>query len=563
MADVVFATSRDLPTAPIGTPHRTARCLWCAAPLVVGQVLQLRCWLCPTDWRRQVRHATMVKPIHKDHAKLLGVTTGTQVCLNVPLPSQAAIEERIAAFRLAYPGKRLNLTWGGQAGPGKSAGVRWLLYRRSLNTAKHESLLLRENWEQLEKTHIRKMKDELPKLGARLVDRTAIFHNEAYIDCGHMADQEAIGRYLSTGYGIIAPDEASLYPVDFDGTPVLAELSTRARETWVGLDGLDSVPLFIPTTNPGGPSAYYLLDMCIDHTPDFERFPALADVNADGTPVYNPDHWQYQAARLDDNPYMREDYATTDLATLSKFRYEQLRHGDWHVFAGQFFSKWNERRHVCDLEIPAEVTWFTSMDWGSNKPGCVLWWAVLPDARLYLRSELKFQGADVGEVAAMIKARELALGIKRITKRLGDPAMWIKDGKTKGTKMIGESIADTFQKNRIHLLQANNDRVNGWARCLQLLRDAPDGDPWFQAHSDCRYFIRTIAAARSDKADPDDVDTTGDDHALDAWRYGAMSRPMPTSFAKASTIQPGTLGWYKSQSQKPAGILSGREVRVA
>jgi len=548
----------DLDTAPIGTPHRTAICCWCQRPLVVAQVLQLRCWVCPVDWGRQVAHATIVKAASKEHAKLLGVSVGTEVCLDVPLPSQAQIEERIAAFALAYPGKRFNLTWGGQAGPGKTHGIRWLLYRRSLRTPHHEALLLRENWEQLEKTHIRKMKEELPKLGAKLVDRTAVFANGAYIDCGHMADQEAIGRYLSTGYGIIAPDEASLYPVDTEGTPVLAELSTRARETWVMIDGARSVPLFCPVTNPGGPTAPWLLDMCIDHTPDYEHYPALAGVNPDGSPVYNPDHWQYQAARLDDNPYMREDYATTDLATLSKTRYEQLRHGDWHVFAGQFFSKWNERRHVVDLDIPPNVSWFTSMDWGSNKPGCVLWWAILPDGRLYLRSELKFQGDDVSEVAVKIKAREKALGIRQVTKRLGDPAMWIKDGKTKGTKLIGESIADTFSRHKIPLLQANNDRVNGWARCLQILRDAPDGDPWCQVHSDCRYFIRTIAAAKSDKADADDVDTTGDDHALDAWRYGAMSRPMPTTFAKAAPIVEGSLGWYKAQQKEPGGILTRR-----
>lgn len=547
----------DLTTAAIGTAHPGATCCWCAGPLVVAQVLQLRCWVCPTDWRRQVAHATIVKAASKEHAKLLGVTIGTEVCLDVPLPSQAQIEERIAAFRTEYPGKRLNLTWGGQAGPGKTHGIRWLLYRRSLQTPHHEALLLRENWEQLEKTHIRKMKEELPKLGARLVDRTANFANGAYIDCGHMADQEAIGRYLSTGYGIIAPDEASLYPVDHEGIPVIAELSTRAREAWVGLDGQKTVPLFIPVTNPGGPSAFWLLDMCIDHTPDFERFPALAQENADGTPVYNPDHWQYQAAKLDDNPYMRPDYATTDLAVLSKFRYEQLRHGDWHVFAGQFFSKWNERKHLADMDLPAGLTWFTAMDWGSLSPGCVLWFAVLPDRRVYLRSELKFQGDDVAEVADKIKRRESELGITgKVSYRVGDPAMWIKDAKTKGVHLVGESIADTFRLHGISLRQADNDRVNGWARCLQLLRDAPDGTPWFQAHPDCRYFARTIAAARSDKSNPEDVDTSGDDHALDAWRYGAMSRPSPRAGSAVGTLPVGSIGWWKTRMQPKTGVLS-------
>lgn len=545
----------DLLTAPIDTPHPTATCCWCGSRLVVAQAAQLRCWVCPTDWPRQVKHAIVVTPQGKDHAKLLGVPIGTKVYLDVPLPSQAQIEERLQTFRQQYPGKRLNLLWGGQAGPGKTYGVRQFLYRRSLQTPKHEALLLRENWEQLEKTHIRKMKDELPKMGARLVDRTAVFSNGAYIDCGHMADDESVGRYLSTGYGAIAPDEASRYPVDSDGTPVLAELATRARESWPMLDGAPSVPVFLPVTNPGGPSAAWLADMCIDHTPDCDKFPALAGFAPDGAPIFNPDHWQYQAAKLDDNPYMREDYAITDLAGLSKFRYEQLRHGDWHVFSGQFFSQWQERRHVKRLEIPDGVTIFQSLDWGSNKPGCVGWTAVLPDGRLYRRTEYKFQHQDVAQVSAAIKEREREMGWTRISYRVADPAIWIKDGKTKGSAMVGESIAETFRLNGLNFRPAQNDRVNGWARCLQVLRLAPDGDPWFMVHPDCRYFIRTVAAAKSDPADPDDVDTTCDDHALDEWRYGMMTRPSPASRSSQITLVPGSIGWHRHHNQPKDSLL--------
>lgn len=508
--------------------------------------------MCPIDWRRQYVHATKVTAVGREHAKALGVTPGTVVCLDVPLPSQAHIEELIAAFRQRYPEKRFNLTWGGQAGPGKSHGIRRLLYRRALATPHHESLLLRENWEQLEKTHIRRMHEELPKMGARVVDRTAVFPNGAFIDCGHMADKEAIGRYLSTGYGVIAPDEASLYPVDADGTPVLAELATRARESWVGLDHLRSVPLFIPTTNPGGPSAHWLLDMCIDHTPDLERFPALGELTDEGEPVYNPDHWQYYAARLDDNPYMREDYAATDLATVSKFRYEQLRHGDWHVFSGQFFSEWSERQHVATIDVPSGVRWFRSMDWGYNAPGCVLWWAVLADGHLYIRSELKFQRKDVSVVRAEIRERDKELGVSHTIPLYGDPAMQQKIGqKTKRGESIAESLGLSF-------IPGDNDRYNGWMRCHQILRNDALGVPWLQVHPDCRYLIRSLPAALSDAKDPDDVDTTGDDHALDAWRYGAMSRPAPRSVSTVITHVEGTLGYYKARNQKPGGPLARR-----
>lgn len=503
-----------------------------------------RCWVCPVDWRRQVQHAILVTAQSKDHAKLMGVPTGTRVCLDVPLPSQVQIEDARAK----------NVLWGGHAGPGKSHGVRKFLYRRSLATPGHLSLLLRENWDQLEKTHIRAMQAELPLLGARMVDRTAIFPNGAFIDCGHMADAESVSRYLSTEYGCIVPEEASVYPVNQDGITPLAELSTRARKEYQDTTGSWVTPKFVPVTNPGGPSASWLLDMFVDHTPDFDTFPALRK-------TYKPSDWLYIPAKLDDNPYMRADYAD-DLSVLSKFRYEQLRHGDWHVFAGQFFSKWQERLHVKDLEIPSGVQWFTAMDWGSLSPGCVLWFAVLPDRKLYLRSELKFQGQDVAEVSALIKKRESQLGITgKVAYRVGDPAMWIKDAKTKGHHLVGESISDTFRLNGIPLRQADNDRINGWARVLQVLREAPDGTPWLQVHSDCRYFIRTIAAARSDKNDPEDVDTKGDDHALDAARYGLMSRPSPLSSSRTSDLPVGSLGWLRQQRTFGTGLLTrGRHV---
>lgn len=321
----------DLRGAPLGTAHPVARCCWCGAPLVVGQVEQLRCWLCPTYWARQEAQAVYVKAAAGAHAQLLGVKAGTVVCLNVPLPSQVQFEEAAAK----------NVLWGGQAGPGKSHGVRWWLYKRSLTIPNHAGLLLRENWDQLEKTHLREMARELPKVGARLSERTAIFPNGSVIDCGHMADFEAVSRYLSTEYGAIVPEEASLYPVDARGTTPLAELSTRARKVYIDVSGKTVRPRFLPVTNPGGPSAAWLRDMFVDHEPDMERYPALKG-------KYRPEEWQYIPARLDDNPYLDPEYEET-LAALDGTRYEQLRRGDWHIFAGQFFSEWRESVHVRSL----------------------------------------------------------------------------------------------------------------------------------------------------------------------------------------------------------------------
>lgn len=317
---------------PIGTAHRSATCCWCQSPLVIADVLGLRCWVCPRDWRRQLAYALLVT-----HGK-------SKKCYHVPLPSQVLLYEAGARNRL----------WGGRAGPGKSTGGRNWLYHRSLQVPGHEALLLRENWDQLKANHTIKMAVEVPLLGGRWLetDRMAVFgkgSDQSLIYCGHMAETDALTRYLGIEYGAILPDEASRYPLDTDGATVLAELSTRARKEYVDREGRLVDPVFVPVTNPGGPSARWLKDMFIDHTPDFDKYPALRpEFDEDGAQSggYRADQWVYLSASLRDNPYMREDYATTDLAVLTGVRYRQLAEGDWDAFEGQFFDMWDERVHV-------------------------------------------------------------------------------------------------------------------------------------------------------------------------------------------------------------------------
>lgn len=329
-----MSASLDL---PVGTQHPKATCCWCGLPLVVGQVMapagEKRCWLCPRDYPRQLKHALFVTP-----------KNGKKACVNVPLPSQVLFEECEAP----------KVLWGGQAGPGKSHGVRWWLYKRSLTIENHKALLLRENHGQLESTHLFDMRRELTVFGSdtRLANDTAYFPNGSEIHCGHMADASSVQRYLGTEYGAIVPDEASLYPVDALGVTTLSELSTRARKAYKDVNGNTVEPRFMPVTNPGGPSASWLRDMFIDHLPDYETFPALKPVfDADGHQIkgYREHDWVYIPAKLSDNPYMREDYADSDLAVLTGVRYKQLAEGDWYAFSGAFFSEWQTAVHVREL----------------------------------------------------------------------------------------------------------------------------------------------------------------------------------------------------------------------
>ena len=163
------------------------------------------------------------------------------------------------------------------------------------------------------------------------------------------------------------------------------------------------------------------------------------------------------------------------------------------------------------------------MDWGYNAPGVILWWACLADGHYHVARELKFQQRTAEDVAHEYRRINRELGGPKVRYVVADPSMWAKTGHGRG-----ESIAETLARVGLPMRRADNDRKNGWQRCHELLRVAPDGLPWLTIDERCVYGLRSLPAQQSDRKDPDDIDTGGDDHWVDAWRYGAMSRPRPT-----------------------------------
>lgn len=202
---------------------------------------------------------------------------------------------------------------------------------------------------------------------------------------------------------------------------------------------------------------------------------------------------------------------------------------------------------------------FGSLDFGFNAPGCFLLWLALPDGHYHIWRELKFQRTPVADVGVDIQARVKALGLK-LDYLAADPACWQHTGAGKG-----EAIGETLQRIGLPMRKGDNNRKNGWQRVHELLRPAPDGVPWLTIETDphCKYLRRTLAGAVSDKVDADDVDTHSDDHALDALRYGAMSRPpIGRTIVQQAQNVPWTLGWLKQQAQTPRGLLAGRSVHA-
>ena len=182
-----------------------------------------------------------------------------------------------------------------------------------------------------------------------------------------------------------------------------------------------------------------------------------------------------------------------------------------------------------------DLEWMASLDWGFNAPFACYWWMCLPDGRYHIIREWKESGVyaeDFAEGFWKITRNDLGLGRPRYVVAGGD--IKNKSG-VKGAK--GESVYETLSYYGLPLKDADRDRKNGWYRVHELLRPSPYGTPWLTVDPSCKYLLRTIAAAPSDKDDPDELDSKfSDDHGLESVRYGAMSRPSPTVIVRQHAL---------------------------
>jgi hypothetical protein len=142
-----------------------------------------------------------------------------------------------------------------------------------------------------------------------------------------------------------------------------------------------------------------------------------------------------------------------------------------------------------------------------------------------------------------LTAEEVAHGIlskeqpgEKIAYSVLDPAAFAVDG--------GPSIAERMAKVGATFRRADNKRVSqlgalgGWDQMRQRMK-GEDGRPMIYCFSTCTDSIRTIPALQHDPDKPEDLDTDGEDHAADEWRYGCMSRPYQPH--KAADKKPDTL----------------------
>ncbi|MEV6580268.1 terminase family protein [Streptomyces sp. NPDC051582] len=229
-------------------------------------------------------------------------------------------------------------------------------------------------------------------------------------------------------------------------------------------------------------------------------------------------------SKLADNPHVNPEYAKDLMGLTGKLRSAFLD-GDWDVFAGQMFPEIKRDRHVLDpIALPATWKRYNGVDWGFSAPWAVLWAAVDEDGRVWIYRELYERGVGESEQAQRILAAEAAG--ENVASRFADDAMWATRGDAK-------AIASVYADNGVHLTAAGKgagSRVTGWQRVRSYLVEAPacphhraqgwETCPRLHVFSAVTELYRELSdLPHATKGDPEDADTTADDHASDALRY--------------------------------------------
>lgn len=370
-------------------------------------------------------------------------------------------------------------------------------------------------------------------------------------------DADAEG-YQGHSYTRLYVEEIGNFPSD---RPILKLMATLRSGAGVPVG-------FRATGNPGGPGHQWVKARYIDPCPSGWR--VIKDAVSGLERVYIP-------SRVGDNQYLGESYVAQLRASGSKELVRAWLDGDWSVIEGAFFDCWSSEKHVIrPFEIPKDWLRFRSGDWGSAKPFSVGWWAVVGDAyqlpgpmqhvlhpqgggagitlpRGALVRYREWYGASAPNVGLKLTAEQVAEGIvereKGDTIAYGvlDPAAFAVDG--------GPSIAERMAaatNGRVWFRRADNKRVaqkgalGGWDQMRRRLQGDGDGRPMLYTFSTCVDFIRTVPALQHDPDKPEDIDTTGEDHAGDEARYACMSRPwveeaLKTTDVLAEMLKPKTL----------------------
>lgn len=406
--------------------------------------------------------------------------------------------------------------YGGARGGGKSWAVRTKAKILAARYAGIRQLIVRRTYAELTNNHINILRQECADM-ARYNDKekTLKFCNGSVIQFMYCSRDSDCDHLQGVEYDIIYFDEATQ----------LSELQMKTITAC--LRGVNDFPKRVYyTCNPGHQGHQYIKRIFIDKT------------YLDGE---NPDNYEFIQASVEDNIALLEadpEYKQRLEALPFRLR-EAWLYGKWDVFAGQVFDDFvDDPAHYDDRTnthvinpFPVPLGWavYRSYDYGYDKPFSCGWWAVDYDGRLYRIAELYGCTGEPNEGVHWPIDKQFD-EIKRIEREhpylkgrdirgVADPAIWRKG-------IDGISIEEVAARHGIYFQPGDNARIPGWMQCHYRLQFDEHGIPNMYVFNTCKHFIRTIPLLQYSETVAEDVNSDGEDHIADEWRYFCMMRPM-------------------------------------
>ncbi len=273
-----------------------------------------------------------------------------------PFPKQQQFHASPAKYRL----------FGGAAGPGKSKALLMEAVLQAHEHAGANTLLLRRTFPELEQSLLLYFRRDIPR------ELYQSFHESKHLVTWWNGSTTRFGYCLS---------ESDVY--QYQGAEFLFigidELTLFTLRQWQFLTSRNRCPVpgafasMAGATNPGNIGHAWVKSLWIDK----RAAPGMEDPSA-----YDPADYDFIPARVSDNPiYAADENYLKTLRALPSHLKRAFLDGDWEVFAGQYFDRFDFTRHVARAEAIDWKPWWPrwiSMDWGFEHPAAVYWHAAAP-----------------------------------------------------------------------------------------------------------------------------------------------------------------------------------------
>lgn len=434
--------------------------------------------------------------------------------VSIPPPN-----EKQAAF---FKARNRFVAYGGARGGGKSWAVRQKAKLLALYYPGIRILIMRRTFPELKENHILPLQKDLSGLAVyRETDKVFLFSGGSRIKFGYCDTEKDVNQYQGQEFDVIFMDEATHF----------TELQFLALTACVR--GVNRFPkrMYL-TCNPGGVGHAWVKRLFVDR-----RFKAGE----------NPEDYVFIRASVYDNKAVMQDGGA--YVRMLKNLPEELRRawldGEWDVFAGQVFREWrNDPGHYLDhrwthviapFSIPDTWPRYRTLDWGYSRPFSVGYTAMSPEGKLIRYHEI--YGTEKDAQGITITPNE---GLRLAPDEVAERILHYEQEHEKGHRLLGiadpsifdESrgsdgcVANIFARKGIYFDRGDNKRIPGKMQIHNRLMFDKNGTPGFQVFSTCRDFLRTVPALVYSSTAPEDIDTAGEDHIYDEWRYLCMAHPI-------------------------------------